>query len=127
MWEELILRKSRRALPLIHADNTGQERPPRRQGRFRSLTNWVYAVGAASLYPPVLTERKQNRPKLLHKAGKSMPCRNLVPSGSSLTSHRVHENEEARVRMKPGIFSCLASLVVVLSLMQPLSAQMDET
>src|SRR5580765_6486376 len=29
--------------------------------------------------------------------------------------------------MKPGIFSCLASLVVVLSLMQPLSAQMDET
>jgi len=56
-----------------------------------------------------------------------MPSRNLVPSGSSLTSHRELKNEKARVRMKPGIFSCLALLVVVLSLMQPLSAQMDET
>jgi hypothetical protein len=37
------------------------------------------------------------------------------------------KNEEARVRMKPGIFSCLAALVVVLSLMQPLSAQMEDT
>jgi len=38
----------------------------------------------------VLTERKQNRSKLLHSQGHNMSRRNLVPDGSSLTSHREH-------------------------------------